>query len=91
MKIPIAGWSGYVEFKEDKPPIGIKPRYIWLEERAIELSRVIYDYTKYNINTSTKNYQTYKNIKEWLNELNQILDELTTFAKIKETFIGNPL
>jgi len=42
MKIEIDDLSG-------RPPLGVKPEIIWLEERITDLSRALYEYFKVGI------------------------------------------
>lgn len=50
----------------NKPPIGIKPRFVWLDDRKIEIKEAIRRY----LNTDLKIPL------EWVKEYNQIIKEI---------------
>lgn len=49
----------------EKPPIGIKPKVFWEEERMLELSKVIYKHIK-------RGY--YWNVLIWTEELLELME-----------------
>jgi hypothetical protein len=63
----------------DKPPLGIKPRFIFLESRITELVDAIYRQLQYN---SMINFPV---IQEWTTELN---DRVNEYVKWKEGKLG---
>jgi hypothetical protein len=50
------------------PPLGVIPREIWLEKRAAELSRAIYQYIDFGFIVG----DSHDNIQKWIDELQDI-------------------
>lgn len=53
--------------KIQKPPLGVMPKYIWLEKRMMELTRAIYEYSLLP--------SQWPIINTWIKELENRLDE----------------
>lgn len=56
-----------------KPPLGVKPRVIWLEQRRDELIQAIVAYNKFTPSTPDQR----RNLDEWIAELGVIHNELS--------------
>lgn len=62
--------------EEDKPPVGVMPRNIWLEKRRDDLSRAVTEYFAYYAKTGKE--QDWAMISRWVAELALITAELKT-------------
>lgn len=49
---------------EEKPPLGVMPKYIWNRKRLSELKRAIQEYTQKNLMVPI----------EWVEEYNELLN-----------------
>lgn len=68
--------GGFMDRKEidmNKPPIGITPRWLLDEERAIEIEEAIVRYNKAD----------YPIPIEWIQELNEVYERLNKFYHIQ--------
>jgi len=64
-------------FRMEAPPLGVKPKAIWYEERIVDLSRAIYDYTK-NGYYNEKVYVWIVELSNTYSEHNRHLEKLKT-------------
>lgn len=58
--------------ENDKPPLGVMPRDLWLSCRAAELARAINDYIRHDRIMS---------VKGWVVELNEVMNLLGDYKK----------
>lgn len=68
MKIPIQGFNCTLEFN-DKPPLGIMPRYIWLEKRITDLLQTMLRYME------QPDLENIQKIKKLNDELKLVIDD----------------
>ena len=59
--------------KEEKPPLGVMPRWRWLELRASELTEAIHRYINEG---STRGKTRIAQMKRWTKELLDVLDTM---------------
>lgn len=64
------------EMKEyERPPLGVMPKWMWLEIRGLKLTRAIHRYLDQGNHLITKK-DRYRHIKSWINELKEVIEEL---------------
>lgn len=75
VKIPTAWYEAMGKLASEetvkKPPVGIRPKFIWMQERVIALDDAIYRYTKAGLE--------YPYV--WLEEKNELLKEISKIQR----------
>jgi hypothetical protein len=64
---------------EEKPPLGVMPKYLFEEERVRDLCRAVYEYSQYKIDAHTCGL-----MREWIEELDERLFDIMTSEQLKE-------
>lgn len=62
-----------------KPPVGVMPRHLWLEARALDLGRALYEYTK-----AGRLPDAAKLMRTWSRELDDLLLQIHEEAREEE-------
>jgi len=62
-----------------KPPIGVSPKDVWLEERLFELSRAVYEYMCWEHDPDREFHSTNNlewPVPKWISEMKWVISEM---------------